>query len=187
MLLQESVPKAFESSSVGVKHGWQGRVEWSECWRLSESGFDGVESSVMPRCPLEDVLGTEKTTKILCAARRDVSGEVSQLVDQAEERAKLGDVRRSRELGDHPKLRWISRDAVLADLVATERSPRLCEVELRLVECDAMFTAAEKHSSNAVDMGVEARIPEKRVIPDFAQLSNAAEGDVSAAVVFITG
>ena len=186
MLLQRSVPKACESCSVGLKHGWQGRVEWSKCWRLSESGFDGVEGSVMPRCPLEDVLGTEKATKILCAGR-DVSGEVSQLVDQAEERAKLGDIRRSGELGDGPKLRWISRDAVLADLVATERSPRLCEVELRLVECDAMFTAAEKHSSNAVDVGVEAQIPEKRVIPDFAQLSNAAEGDVSTAVVFITG
>ena len=140
----------------------------------------------MSRCPLEDVFGTKKTSKILRAGR-DVRGEVSQLVDQAVERAKLGDVRRSGELGDRPKLQWISRDAVLADLVATERSPRLCEVELRLVECNAMFTAAEKHLSNAVDVGVEARVPEKRVIPDFAQVSNAAEGDVSTAVVFITG
>ena len=50
---------------------------------------------------------------------------VSELVDQAKEREKLGDVRWSGELGDGPQ--WISRNAVLADLVAAERSTRLCK------------------------------------------------------------
>ena len=140
----------------------------------------------MPRCPLEDVLQTEKTAEILRAGR-DVSGEVSQLIDQAKERVKVGDVRRSRKLGDCQKLRCISRDAILPDLVATERSLRLCEVELRSIERDSIFTAPEEHSSNAVNVSAEGLISEKRVIPDFAQVSVAAEGDVSTAVIFIAG
>ena len=140
----------------------------------------------MPRCQLEDVLQTERTAEILRAGR-DISGEVSQLIDQAKERAKVGDVRRGRKLGDCQKLRWISRDAVLSDLVATEKSLRLCEVELRSIEHYSIFTAPEEHSSNAVNLSVEGLISEERVIPDFAQVRVAAEDDVSTAVVFIAG
>ena len=75
----------------------------------------------------------------------------------------------------------------MTNLVAVERSPRLCEMELRLVERDSMFTAMEEHSSNAVDVGVEGRIPEKCVVPYFPQVSDAAKGDVSKAVVFVNG
>ena len=60
-------------------------------------------------------------------------------------------------------------------------------MELRSIERDSIFTVTEEHSLNAVDVSVEGLISEKHVIPDFAQVGVAAEGDVSTAVVFFAG